>query len=412
MFAPVIDNIIESLKKIPPLVDSEMHSKLTGIFQEMNCIKPGENDEIRMLWLEVPRGTIKNFGRFSDFKKEEMAETYEGFLDLWRDYYPDDTKWYSITTAKYDGKLFFYFDSDLIFTVNETEPPARDSNRYEKDIYRFLDWLRSRIKKEITKLKQDVDSYNNYLEQNLSYNKRIGRIKRKDFWNILGDDAIRLNERLGSERLDKLRKVADALKNQNYPVIIPRMTANDYFRYCEICYDANDYFKKSDEILTPLQKYGGMADGRDGGLCSIKGNSEKAFNDWYHGKKWQGTHPWEICRGGNSTHISLLVYSNENNWNLILDGSSIIRVEETVKMAIALHDNNIPFILREAGEILHMVSGNDYIGIVPDYQVPRYCYNLFPAKDRIIDFMNLGYEDSNEIIKRAYWYPLERIDIP
>jgi len=60
------------------------------------------------------------------------------------------------------------------------------------------------------------------------------------------------------------------------------MTANDFFSYCEICYDANDYFSKSDQGLTPLQKYRDMADGRDVGLCSIEGNSEVAFNEWYH----------------------------------------------------------------------------------------------------------------------------------
>jgi hypothetical protein len=244
----------------------------------------------------------------------------------------------------------------LLHNTRKTEPPVQDSNYVEKEIYRFLDWLKSRIKKEIKKLKQDIDGYNNYLEKNLSYNKRFGRIKRKDFWDILGDDAIRLDERLGSERLDKLKKIADALKNQNYPVKIPRMTANDFFSYCEICYDANDYFSKSDQGLTPLQKYRGMADGRDGGLCSIEGNSEEAFNDWYHHGKMPGSHPWEICRGGNSTHISL------------------------------------------SEEILRMVTGSDYIGIVPDYHFPRYCHSLFPPEDRIIDF-------------HAYWYPVEKIEI-
>lgn len=80
-------------------------------------------------------------------------------------------------------------------------------------------------------------------------------------------------------------------------------------------------------------------------------------------------------------------------------------------MAIALHDNNIPFILREAGEILRMVTGEDYIGIVPDYHFPRYCHSLFPAEDRIIDFMNLGFEETENIIKYAYWYPVEKTDI-
>jgi len=57
-------------------------------------------------------------------------------------------------------------------------------------------------------------------------------------------------------------------------------------------------------------------------------------------------------------------------------------------------------------EILRMVTGSDYIGIVPDYHFPRYCHSLFPPEDRIIDFMNLGYEDTEDIIKYAYWYPV------
>lgn len=91
--------------------------------------------------------------------------------------------------------------------------PAQDSNYVEKEIYRFLDWSKSRIKKEIKKLKQDIDGHNNYLKKNLSYNKRFGRINREDF-------------------------------------------------------------RKSQKKLSPFIKYRDMADGRDGGLCSIERNSE------------------------------------------------------------------------------------------------------------------------------------------
>jgi hypothetical protein len=73
-------------------------------------------------------------------------------------------------------------------------------------------------------------------------------------------------------------------------------------------------------------------------------------------------------------------------------------VEETVRMTVALHENNIPFKLRDADEIVRMVTGNDYIGIVPDTVFPRYCHRLFPEEDKIIDFMNLGYDD--EIIEK------------
>jgi hypothetical protein len=411
MFAYQIDNIIDSLQFNPDLIDLEIYNKLKAINKVISCIKPQEHDDTRELWLEVSRGTIKDFGKFQVYRKEEIVETYEQFERLWIDYYPNEKKWYRFTTAKYQEELFFYFDSKLIFSIKEIEKPEKDKKYGDNDIYRFLAWLFYRTKKETEKLQQNVDAYNKYLEKNLPYHKRFGRIKRKDFWNILGDKAIRLDERLGAERIDKLRKFVNESKEHESSVIVPQMTANDYFNYCEICYNANDYFKKSTKRLTAKEKYLHMADGRDAGLRSIEGNSQKAFFNWYFGSERLGAHPWEICRGCNSTHISLFASYNENNWNLRLAGSSVVRVEETVKMAIALYDKDIPFILDKAEAILHMVTGNDYIGIVPDYIIPRYCHSFYPEEDGIIDFMHLDYEQNEIIIENAYWYPLEKIEI-
>ncbi len=66
------------------------------------------------------------------------------------------------------------------------------------------------------------------------------------------------------------------------------MTANMFFRICEICYDANNYFNNQKKVLTPLEKYLEMADGRDAGLRNIDGDSPEAFYEWYHGagKNW------------------------------------------------------------------------------------------------------------------------------
>ena len=94
---------------------------------------------------------------------------------------------------------------------------------------------------------------------------------------------------------------------------------------------------------------------------------------------------------------------------MTLAGSSIGRVEETVRIALAFIDHKIPFHLRDGEEILRMVTGSDYIGIVPDTRLPVYCHSLFPKEDRIIDFMNLDREDEDLIIPLAYWYPLEKV---
>ena len=65
--------------------------------------------------------------------------------------------------------------------------------------------------------------------------------------------------------------------------LLHEMTANKYFRLCEICYDANNYFKTPEKVFTPREKYLKMADGRDAGLKNIDGDSPAAFYEWYHG---------------------------------------------------------------------------------------------------------------------------------
>jgi hypothetical protein len=228
----------------------------------------------------------------------------------------------------------------------------------------------------------------------------------------MGDETIRPDIKLGDELIEKLKKAVNHTKKNQF-TLLPEMTANLYFRVCEMCYDANGYFKNKADTLSPRDKYLSFADGRDASLRDIDGDSPEAFSEWYHGGKRIGAHPWEICRGGNSTHISLQVYEKNGKWIFDLSGSSIMRIEETARMAVALYDNKIPFDLRDADEIVRMVTGEDFIGIVPDTIFPRYCHSLFPKEDRIIDFMNLGSDKETvpTIVEKVKWYPLERIEI-
>ncbi len=132
-------------------------------------------------------------------------------------------------------------------------------------------------------------------------------------------------------------------------------------------------------------KYKKMADGRDEGLLDIDGDSGKTFEKWYLDKTVRVGHPWEICRGGNSTHISLIVHKGKDGWQLYLAGSSRARV----------------------------VEGSDYCGIVPKSMIPKYCHSCFPEEDEIIDFINPWHDKGViEVIKEyATWYPLDKLEL-
>lgn len=410
LFAPEIDNLTENLNMdgIPPT--PEMRLNLKKLYQIFSVVKPGENDDFRSIWFEVERGPISAFGNYEEFKECGEVGSIEEFDQLWKSYYPDETKWYSFATAKYKSEIFFYLNSKLLCRIDEDEIPKENIPPGYNAYNNLTEWLLSRISSEMENLKKDVNAWNDYMNHNLSYNKRVGKIKRRDFWDIADEDTWRLDVNLGAENIEKLKLILKQISDDNQPGL-DEMTANRFYAMCEMAYDANNYFKNERGQLTPKEKYVRMADGRDAGLRDIDGNSPKAFKDWYHSGQTMGAHPWEICRGGNSTHISLYVSDYSGKWKIRLAGSSIVRVEETVRMALALNRNNISFQLSNSKEIYNMVTGNDYIGIVPDYVTPRYCNSFFPPEDNIIDFMNLGFdpEIGQKIIKKSFWYPIEPV---
>ncbi|MHB8279641.1 MAG: hypothetical protein ACYDIA_18595, partial [Candidatus Humimicrobiaceae bacterium] len=264
----------------------------------------------------------------------------------------------------------------------------------------LIEWLNEKIKVTISRIKEDTQGYNRYISKNLPYKKRFGRILRSKYWKIFPEEGQIFKEAFPDESVAILEKIVEQSVKDNSNLIISKVSAGDYFRFCEIGYDANEYFKNKEEELTPKEKYLAMADGRDCGLTKLDETIEKAFANWYKNDSHCGGHPWEICRGGNSTHISLYLYQAEKGWKLRLAGSSSVRVVETVKMALALYINNISFVLEKAEEILRMIKGIDFIGIVPETIIPRYCHGFFPDEDRINDFMNLGFERVKEIIEK------------
>lgn len=408
LYAPQIDAIIEGFFSENGPISIDTYLKLLEIYNAFSCVKAEIDDDIRQTWIEVERGPVEAFGDYEEFKESGEVASPEEFERLWKVYYPEETKWYKFQTSIYQNEKFFYLNGKLFSRIKDEHLPPGDMSHISESFKQFIDWLQKRIKSEMNKLRLDPYNYNSYIQKNLPYSKRFGKISRKEYWDILGEDAIRPDKNLGGILISKLKNFVE--KSRNGPTfLLQEMTANLFFRICEICYNANDYFKKSLKELTPREKYLNMADGRDAGLTDIDADSQKAFYNWYQSKERLGTHPWEICRGGNSTHISLFVSEIENKWVLILEGSSIGRVEETVRMAVALFENKMPFQLRDAEEIVSMVTGSDFIGIVPDTIFPRYCHSLFPKEDKIIDFMNLGFDQEivPKIIEKAFWYPLE-----
>ena len=94
-------------------------------------------------------------------------------------------------------------------------------------------------------------------------------------------------------------------------------------------------------------------------------DSADAFLKWLASSEWHGAHPWEIRRGGNSTHISLKAFTDGDGLRLVLEGSATSRSAETLKMALALRCQGIQFILHDVDLHVRRSAGIDWIGFYP-----------------------------------------------
>ncbi|MCK5519573.1 MAG: hypothetical protein KAI81_00545 [Candidatus Marinimicrobia bacterium] len=404
--AITIDRLIETCKRYVEIQDESIISKLKFVFVKMSSLEKQGDDEYRRIWFTASRGNLEDFGDYKEAIEDGEVDSQEEFEELWEYYYPEKTKWYNFAVSKYREVYYFYVDSILIFQFEEN-CEHKQAYDFQKEL---ADELFLIVDENIKRIKEDLRKYNVYISSRLPHKKRTGRIKRSDFWFVSPECKDEFNNQISTEMLKILYEITIQLETPIFQKL-SEMNSGDFFRFCEIGYDANGYFDDSKTNLSAKEKYNTMADRRDCGLKKLNDSSNSEFINWYQKESSCGGHPWEICRGGNSTHISLFINMDEGGWSLRLAGSSRARVIETIKMAVALYQQQVPFILDHAEEIYKIAKGIDYIGIVPEGVIPRYCHGYFPQEDKIIDFMNLDDEKSNEIIKLAYWYPLKEVGL-
>lgn len=401
---PILDNFISKAQYHPDLLSQEEKDALLSIIEKLQCVAICGNDECRELWLTIERGSIEDFGDYNDYLENGIVENRDDFEKLWKDEYPDLVKWYLLSVKHYNEDCFLFIDSKLTLHIKKEA-----SNITESINLQLILWIDQAVSKCLDWLKKDTTGYNEYINKHLPYTRRTGRILRQDYWNIDPKEKEWMLKGLTTTDIDTLKIIVELSENDEQTIFPEKMTSGIFFDCCKIGYDANGYLYSAD--IKPADLYRKFADGRNFGLTQLNTDSSQAFEEWFDKREWQFGHPWEVCRGGNSTHISLYVDKQADGWRLSLAGKSSSRIAETVRFATALYNHNIPFKLWNAEEILAMVSGTDYIGIAPESIAPVYFHSYFPKEERIIDFMNLLMEGRDEIITVAYWYPIDYIEL-
>lgn len=315
------------------------------------------------------------------------------------------TEWHRVTVQLYNGTAYVGFGARNSWNLNLGTGLFGGINIGEERKGfdpggRFMRWFLAALEKEIKRFLAGPEKYNHFVEKSLPYRFRVGKILRKNLW-VKKDEKYFVRDELRSKGINEFEQtVRDCLK----PALQKEMTSGEFLRLCALAYDA--IFPK-ERRLTPLEKYRRHADGRDDGLLDLDSKDPEAFRAWMKSNRFGG-HPWEVVRGGNSTHIDLAPMEAESGgWQIFLRGHSTVCAAQTIKMANALHRAGIRLELAEKDYLLQMARGEDWVGIVPEDTDTTYCHSLFEEYgDRILGFMHLGESERNKsIFKKIQWYP-------
>lgn len=212
---------------------------------------------------------------------------------------------------------------------------------------------------EVPRLVPFIKADEKILERLIPYDVRTGKIQGR----YLLEHLLPTEEK--KEALQKYERHLE--KNMR----IERVSLNDYLTVASVCYGAA--FPKEAKSLSKSEMYKKWADGRDGGMLSIKDwDSKAAFAEWFHSGRHAGSHPFEIVFSWHEHGIHLYPpYPESPHYRLRVTNYSY--APAFIKMAKALVKENVPFEAAEIYDVLNYLAGETYF-TVNDYDKHSFFY--------------------------------------
>ncbi|KAF0126484.1 MAG: Uncharacterized protein FD189_1361 [Elusimicrobia bacterium] len=341
---------------------------------------------------------------------EEFEPFRDGRDERWTFFLKEKRRWLRLSVTRYDG--VYYFSGSGFDAFSCPGRTAGDTGPVD----RFPAWA-GEISRWRRAVAGDPVEAQARLFRALPLGLREGVIARKNVRLLLPGwmpIASELSKKELKDILEILRKPA--------PESGRAMTLDRFLEYCRVAYQANpSTFKRTGfrPGLSGREYYKRYADGRHDGLLDIAPRSAEAFARWYK-RGSRGGHPWEIYRGGNSTHIDMYVVRRDirpGGWEIHLRALSSTRMIETCRIAAALARAGLPFIVDDARSYIDRLLDQDWVGIIPRDEDVSYAWQSFPAEWGVRDCVRLEwfYEGSSKPRSRinarlravAHWLPQE-----
>lgn len=317
--------------------------------------------------------------------------------------------WELLRITLYNKNYYFSFaGSNLNFSYPGHEQVDREN--FIPWESKEMDWILSLTPKAINEIIKNPVTYAEKIYRELPLKYRDGFVPRKFLMNYV-PDLYRPEKEMGTRKADKIiRWVEKNREGRDY--YLKSMTLNLYLKYCRVAYYANKKKLGIRGAKSGLELYKVFADNRHEGLLDIDPNSPEAFEKWFQGGR-RGGHPWEIYRGGNTTHIDLGVQHHEVfGWSIFLNAPSTSRMVECVNIALAFIEEDLAFEFSNSKSYRQRLLGLDNVGIVTEWFSTHRANQSYPEDLDVYDCIHLtdlNKTEQRKIAQVTSWLPLKLI---
>ena len=424
---PIIYSVLHSGHHEETRIDGKSYDLMLEIQKELSVFEPIEDDEARMIWLDIPRGTAEEWKAFNDERygcsddEEDSLASYEERLT---ENYDRETEWFFLVTSTYRENTFLKISDRCheyaIFTNRDM-----DNHGYGWDMTWFLRPLLELVKQKVKVISLDPDAYNRHVEQHLPYRQRDGRIKSSILNRIIPERRLQVKDREHCieimRELVRRKKVYDSVKKgdsvpsdfwkkNNVPAPFEEMTIRrfcHYYRIANILFwtESESDKKKRAEITDGVEYYKSFAL-----YDSLEEYDLDSVADF---RRFAKDHYGEL--GFSRMNIHGSDYYAGGKWLISFGISYSAYVDTGLEIAMALYESGAPFIYHEAETTLHVLEETGWIRLSPhyfhDYLEGGDDEGIFPLP--FVEYCgeeeHISRAQYDEIVRAAKWEPQEKL---
>ena len=409
-----IKSIIRRLERVDGEAGALESFDLKPIFDQIDSIVAMGPDKRRSIWLTADRGTIEDFCCYDDYIDEESFQSNpDECKRLFSEYYPQKQVWIKLTAFQIPtGERVMYLDGAKIYDATVKTAFVYPGYFDEGELETFIFWLSNTLQISVTNA--ITGQYEEDMQKRLPYHQRYGVIESKKYWSVFPERWSQfIGDLLEQEKLGFLSDIVEQFDDSAFPIgkRLPSLTARQYYHYVAMLYKTCGYGSDSSELKNADDKqwYYHFADHRDNGFSEIDMDDPKAFEKWVKNKNGDA-HNHEIVAGSSRSALKLYTRYSDKGISFELRSNAFGRTIELIKMYNTLRREGVAVYLHHGDLIRSRILQTDLIGIVPSTVWPYRCEQDFP-NHRIVDFMHLPEEKSDQLLKYIIWLPEEPVII-